>query len=35
VIFQHWIKSRTLDALIADRQAEREAEAQAGTAVQS
>jgi hypothetical protein len=22
VIFQHWIKSRTLDALIADRQAE-------------
>jgi hypothetical protein len=26
VIFQHWIKSRTLDALIADRQAEREAE---------
>jgi hypothetical protein len=35
VIFQHWIKSRTLDALIADRQAEREAEAQAGKAVQS
>ena len=26
VIFQHWIKARTLDALIADRQAEREAE---------
>jgi hypothetical protein len=26
VIFQHWIKSRTLDALIADRQAEREAQ---------
>jgi hypothetical protein len=26
VIFQYWIKSRTLDALIADRQAEREAE---------
>ncbi|SRR5258706_9228463 len=26
VIFQHWIKARTLNALIADRQAEREAE---------
>jgi hypothetical protein len=26
VIFQHWIKARTLDALIADRQAEREAQ---------
>jgi hypothetical protein len=26
VIFQHWIKARTLDALFADRQAEREAE---------
>jgi hypothetical protein len=26
VIFQHWIKSRILDALAADRQAEREAE---------
>ncbi len=26
VIFQHWIKSRTLDALIANRQAERGSE---------
>jgi hypothetical protein len=26
VVFQHWIKARTLDALFADRQAEREAE---------
>jgi hypothetical protein len=28
VIFQHWIKSRTLDALIADRQAETNGRAQ-------